>query len=627
MPVSASQVGSRGVGTPPITPPMAFLRTHAPGLAAALVAPLLSTVPAHAAAPAEEAIRDWQRVAIRDAHVTRSTGATTPLAFTVTRRAAGPALSLAYSTQDGSAVAGTDYAASTGSVAFAAGETRATVEVPVHARASGGDDLAFTLALAGLAGDAVDVERARATGTIANGAASRRIDGDLACDGGLFDIVVRDRQQLVRCLGSATAPYAHFGDRAVTVDPLAGSATFALERRTVGSPVWLRYETVDGTARAGVDYVATSGAIELGPDRRRAFVTVPVDPSRIADGDRTFSLRVANDGTPNPPNDPQLTATIRHATPLAPAPPRVGRPLDGGVAADASARRWERCDADGGCTTIAGESGASYAPTAADVGLRVRVRATVPGGGGPDLLLATPPSTPVRGLPAAPALAGGPAEGTATEATRATFVLAGKEHDAAYECALDGTAFAPCGAAGTVTLDGLAPGAHSFAVRQRTVDGLVSAAATRAWAVGAATPAPSSRDPHRPAPPSAGPPPGDGAPPAVRVNGRRQQNRHVRDVAAGRTNVVLRCGAPCALRAPLTISGAAARRVGLSSTRVGTASGAGRAAGLVRLRVRLDAAARVRLVRIGRPVTLLAHVRDATGAAGPVVVRFRLLPA
>ncbi|ADB52910.1 Calx-beta domain-containing protein [Conexibacter woesei] len=614
---------------------MSSSRTRATGLAAALLALLLVTAPALAATPDPDPIRDWQRVAVRDAYAVRSTSATTAMSFTVTRRAAGPALSLTYATHDGSALAGTDYTAATGSVAFVAGETSTTVAVPVLARASGGDDRTFTLTLGDPVGDIADFERARATGTIANRGASSGLDADWACDGGLYDIVVRDGERIVRCLGAVRAPYAQFGDRSVTVDPLAGTATFLLERENGGAPAWIRYETVDGTARAGVDYVATSGTIKLSAMRLRAYVTVPVDPAALADGDRTFSLRIANDGTPNPPNDPALVATIRHATPLAPAIARVGRPLDGSAAADASARRWERCNADGGCTTIAGESGASYEPTAADVGLWLRVRATVAGAvGGPDLLLATPPTAPVRALPAAPALAGGPAEGMESDATRVTFALAGKEDDAAYECALDSAEFEPCGAAAdgyasdagttTVTLDGLAPGAHSFAVRQRTVDGLVSPASARAWTVRVRASAPPRAGP-RAEPPRTDPPtpapPRDDPPPAARVSGRRQQNRDVRAVVAGRTNVVLRCAAPCVLRTPLTVSAAAARRLGLRTTRVGTASGSSRAAGLVRLRVRLDAAARGRLLRIGRPVTLVARLEDAA-----VVVRFRLLP-
>ena len=116
---------------------------------------------------------------------------------------------------------------------------------------------------------------------------------------------------------------------------------------------------------------------------------------------------------------------LESAVALPSGSPTVGGPLaasggtfDGGTV-DWS---WERCDAAGsGCTPIAGALLATYAPTAADVGLRLRVTATATNSGGStpstsglSAPVADPASAGVAGpaaslTPAAPA-AGAPAQ-------------------------------------------------------------------------------------------------------------------------------------------------------------------------------------------------------------------------
>ena len=669
--------------------------TRAWGLAAALLVTLLITgAPALAAAPDPVAacdgtawtatavagrdavscddgrVRDWQRLRIEDARVARGSSGGATLVFVVTRPEAGNPVAVDYATADGTAVAGADYTAVSGQLVLEADETSATIAVPVTSLARAGDDRRLSLTLADPSGVVV-LDRGHAVGWILNRFFRPEFqpDAEYMCDGGFFSLGSRpEGGKAVICLGKFVAPIVS----APVVDRRAGAATFTITRPPEADgdnpdggygSYFIAYSTVDGTATAGVDYTAVSGRAILSTYQRTTTVSVPVDPARARDG-RTFSLQLTTDAPGTPIGvaadgrgtlvPVTATATIRRlGGPIAlpeSGVARVGSALTAAPGADGYA--WSRCDAAGACEPIAGATARSYTPTAADAGRSLRVRATAPDPQGGTQVDDADPVGPVRPLPARPSVDGGPAEGAATAAT---FALAGKEDDASWECALDDGPFAACDedGDGAVALDGLAPGAHTFAVRQRTVDGVASDPATRAWTVVAArapdpdpgtpdpgartpTPEPGARtptpepqpgapspepDPRAPAPRA----PAAGAATTPRVAGVREQNRSVTRAVAGATNVVLHCSRRCSLRAALTIPARDARRLGLRSTTIGSARGSTRDRGLVRLRVRLDARAAPRLLRIARPLRVVAVVPNPAGE--PVRVSFRLKPA
>jgi hypothetical protein len=93
--------------------------------------------------------------------------ASTQMTFTVTLAKAIPLkVTVAYATADGTATAGADYTATSGTLVFAPGEKTKTIAVPIVGDTIGEPDEAFTLTLSGPSNAVLG--QASATGTITN---------------------------------------------------------------------------------------------------------------------------------------------------------------------------------------------------------------------------------------------------------------------------------------------------------------------------------------------------------------------------------------------------------------------------------------------------------------------------
>ena len=111
------------------------------------------------------------KVSIGNASKSEGNSGTSNLAFTVTLdKAATSTVTVKYATSNGTATAGDDYAAATGTVTFAAGETSKTINIVVNGDATVEQDETFTVTLSDASG--VTIGTATATGTIANDDAS-----------------------------------------------------------------------------------------------------------------------------------------------------------------------------------------------------------------------------------------------------------------------------------------------------------------------------------------------------------------------------------------------------------------------------------------------------------------------
>ena len=110
-------------------------------------------------------VRGPAAMSVSDARVEEAAGAAVAFAVTLSR-AASDRVTVDYQTRDGSAQAGEDYTAASGTLTFSAGESSKTIEVAVLDDAHDEGEETFTLALSNASG--AWLEDAEATGTIEN---------------------------------------------------------------------------------------------------------------------------------------------------------------------------------------------------------------------------------------------------------------------------------------------------------------------------------------------------------------------------------------------------------------------------------------------------------------------------
>lgn len=113
---------------------------------------------------------DSTTFSINDPSISEGASGSTTLQFTVSLSAAAPAggATVDFATSNGTAIAGTDYTASTGTLSFSAGETSKTIDVTVAGDATVEVDETLTITLSNATGTAVVISDATGTGTITN---------------------------------------------------------------------------------------------------------------------------------------------------------------------------------------------------------------------------------------------------------------------------------------------------------------------------------------------------------------------------------------------------------------------------------------------------------------------------
>ncbi len=167
------------------------------------------------------------------------------LEFTVTLSAAsGRAVTVTYATADDTATAPDDYAATSGTLTFTAGQTGLTIAVPVVDDAVDEGDEELTLTLSGVA-----------NATFAGGATTVEATGTITDDD------VTPTVSVANPTASEDAGNLLF---TVTLDVASGLAA------TVD------YATADGTATAPDDYAATSGTLTFTAEQTERTIAVPI---------------------------------------------------------------------------------------------------------------------------------------------------------------------------------------------------------------------------------------------------------------------------------------------------------------------------------------------------------------
>jgi hypothetical protein len=156
-----------------------------------------------------------------------------------------------YATADGTAVAGSDYMASSGKLTFAARVTSMSATVPLLDDSTNEADETLSLNLSN---------------------ASRALDDPQA-----IGTIVNDDAEPTISIGDATAA-ENDGQLAGTISLSAAS----------GQEVDVDYATTDGTAIGGTDYTATIGTAVIAAGQTTAEVDVPLTDDALYEGDESL---------------------------------------------------------------------------------------------------------------------------------------------------------------------------------------------------------------------------------------------------------------------------------------------------------------------------------------------------
>lgn len=171
-------------------------------------------------------------------------------------------ISVNYETVDGTAVAGSDYTADSGMVTFDPGESVQFITITVDGDTDDEPNETFFLNLSNAA--AADIVDGQAQGTI--------IDDD-----GLPSLTIDDVTVDEGNTGSSLAQFT------VTLSPASADT------------VQVNYATADGTAVAGMDYVATADTLTFTPGETSQTIAVTINGDEVDEGDlENFTLNLSS---------------------------------------------------------------------------------------------------------------------------------------------------------------------------------------------------------------------------------------------------------------------------------------------------------------------------------------------
>ncbi len=206
------------------------------------------------------------KVTVADATVVESNSGTKNLVFTVTLdKAATSPVSVGYATASGTAVAGSDFTAKSGTLTFAAGVTSQQISVVVLGDTAVESNETLTLTLSNPVG--VTIADGSAVGTITNDDVAPVVPPKVA---------VADATVVESNSGTQNLVFTVTLDKAAT------------------SPVSVGYATASGTAVAGSDFTAKSGTLTFAAGVTSQQISVVVLGDTAVESNETLTLTLSN---------------------------------------------------------------------------------------------------------------------------------------------------------------------------------------------------------------------------------------------------------------------------------------------------------------------------------------------
>jgi hypothetical protein len=173
------------------------------------------------------------------------------------------AISVAYATSNGTATAGQDYTATSGTLTFQSGETSKTFSIPITDDNSDEPAEIVNIALSNPMGGAAIVSPSTAVMTIN--------DNDAAPTVSASDVALLEGNE---------------GTKNFTFNVKLSAAS--------GFPVSVNYQTANGTATAGIDYQSANGTINFAAGEISKSVLIAVNGDTLVESSETFLLNLSN---------------------------------------------------------------------------------------------------------------------------------------------------------------------------------------------------------------------------------------------------------------------------------------------------------------------------------------------
>ena len=211
---------------------------------------------------------------INDVIVMEASGARA--VFTVTLSAvSGQVVTVDYATSDVTAVAGSDYTATSSTLTIQAGSPTGTIRVPILNDALDEPDETFTVRLSN-PGNAT-LENQEGVGTITE------------------DDLRTSRPTIRDSRADSLRPTLRIDDAAPVAEASGAAAVFTVTLSGANSQdVTAAYATSNGTAVAGSDYTATSSTLTIQAGARTGTIQVPILDDSVDEPNETFTVRLSN---------------------------------------------------------------------------------------------------------------------------------------------------------------------------------------------------------------------------------------------------------------------------------------------------------------------------------------------
>ena len=197
-------------------------------------------------------------VSLGDASSTNETAASTNLVATLSA-ASGKPITVDYSTSDGTATAGSDYTADTGTITFAPGVTTQNIAVGVLA-------------------DTTDEVNETVTVTLSNPS----------------EVTLNDATGVLTITDDDTAPSISIADLTTTDETgISHSVTVTLSAAS-SQTITVDFATADGTATATNDYVSTTGTLTFNPGDTTKTISITIVQDSLDETNEAFDVGLSN---------------------------------------------------------------------------------------------------------------------------------------------------------------------------------------------------------------------------------------------------------------------------------------------------------------------------------------------